>query len=86
RPIDYRRLFDAVRSVMTTALDAGGTSFDAMYVNVNGESGYFDVSLNAYGQEGKPCARCDTLIVREPWQNRSSHFCPACQRSVRTRR
>ena len=86
RPIDYRRLFDAVRSVMTTALDAGGTSFDALYVNVNGESGYFDVSLNAYGQEGKPCARCDTLIVREPWQNRSSHFCPACQRSVRTRR
>ncbi len=86
RPIDYRRLFDAVRAVMTTALDAGGTSFDALYVNVNGESGYFDVSLNAYGQDGKPCARCDTLIVREPWQNRSSHFCPSCQRSVRTRR
>ncbi|MBJ7433158.1 MAG: bifunctional DNA-formamidopyrimidine glycosylase/DNA-(apurinic or apyrimidinic site) lyase [Microbacteriaceae bacterium] len=86
RPVDYRRLFGAVREVMTTALDAGGTSFDALYVNVNGESGYFDVSLNAYGQDGKPCARCDTLIVREPWQNRSSHFCPSCQRSVRIRR
>ncbi|MEN9910707.1 MAG: Formamidopyrimidine-DNA glycosylase [Actinomycetota bacterium] len=86
RPIDYRRLFVAVREVMTTALDAGGTSFDALYVNVNGESGYFDLSLNAYGQDGKPCARCDTLIVREPWQNRSSHFCPSCQRSVRIRR
>lgn len=86
RPIDYRRLFDAVRAVMTTALDAGGTSFDALYVNVNGESGYFDVSLNAYGQDGKPCPRCGALIVREPWQNRSSHFCPSCQRSVRTRR
>ena len=86
RPIDYRRLFDAVRSVMRTALDAGGTSFDALYVNVNGESGYFDVSLNAYGQEGEPCARCDTLIVREPWQNRSSHFCPRCQRARRVRR
>ncbi len=86
RPIDYRRLFGAVREVMTTALDAGGTSFDALYVNVNGESGYFDVSLNAYGQDGKPCARCDTLIVREPWHNRSSHFCPSCQRSVRIRR
>ena len=86
RPSDYRRLFDAVRAVMTTALEAGGTSFDALYVNVNGESGYFDVSLNAYGQEGKPCARCDALIVREPWQNRSSHFCPSCQRAVRTRR
>jgi formamidopyrimidine-DNA glycosylase len=86
RPIDYRRLFDAVRTVMTTALAVGGTSFDALYVNVNGESGYFDVSLNAYGQDGKPCRRCDTLIVREPWQNRSSHFCPSCQRAVRTRR
>ncbi len=86
RPIDYRRLFDAVRTVMTTALAVGGTSFDALYVNVNGESGYFDVSLNAYGQDGKPCRRCDTLIVREPWQNRSSHLCPSCQRAVRTRR
>jgi formamidopyrimidine-DNA glycosylase len=80
RPVDYRRLFDAVREVMRTALEAGGTSFDALYVNVNGESGYFDVSLNAYGQEGKPCPRCENLIVREPWQNRSSHFCPHCQR------
>lgn len=86
RPTDYRRLFGAVRDVMTTALDAGGTSFDALYVNVNGESGYFDVSLNAYGQTGKPCARCETLIVRQPWQNRSSHFCPRCQRAVRLRR
>jgi formamidopyrimidine-DNA glycosylase len=86
RPIDYRRLFGAVQSVMSTALVAGGTSFDALYVNVNGESGYFDVSLNAYGQAGKPCGRCDTLIVREPWQNRSSHFCPRCQRAVRRRR
>jgi formamidopyrimidine-DNA glycosylase len=86
RPIDYRRLFDAVQSVMSTALVAGGTSFDALYVNVNGESGYFDLSLNAYGQAGKPCARCDALIVREPWQNRSSHFCPRCQRAVRRRR
>lgn len=86
RPIEYRRLFAAVRDVMSTALDAGGTSFDALYVNVNGESGYFDVSLNAYGQSGKPCSRCATLIVREPWQNRSSHFCPRCQRAVRVRR
>jgi formamidopyrimidine-DNA glycosylase len=83
RPVDYRRLFEAVRDVMSTALDAGGTSFDALYVNVNGESGYFDVSLKAYGQAGKPCARCATPIVREPWQNRSSHFCPACQRRLR---
>lgn len=86
RPSDYRRLFAAVRDVMTVALEVGGTSFDSLYVNVNGESGYFDVSLNAYGQEGRPCSRCATLIVREPWQNRSSHFCPRCQRAVRARR
>lgn len=76
----YRDLLAAVRSVMRGALDVGGTSFDALYVNVNGESGYFDVSLNAYGQTGRPCPRCGTAIVREPWQNRSSHFCPRCQR------
>lgn len=76
----YRELLASVRRVMLGALDVGGTSFDSLYVNVNGESGYFDVSLNAYGQTGRPCPRCGTPIVREPWQNRSSHFCPKCQR------
>lgn len=79
----YRELLEAVRAVMRRALDVGGTSFDSLYVNVNGESGYFDVSLNAYGQTGLPCPRCGTPIVREPWQNRSSHFCPKCQRRRR---
>ena len=82
-PTKYRELLAALRDVMSSALDQGGTSFDALYVNVNGESGYFDVSLDAYGQTGKPCARCGTAIVREPWQNRSSHFCPRCQRRLR---
>lgn len=76
---EWRQLLGEVRAVMTQALDAGGTSFDSMYVNVNGESGYFERSLNAYGQTGTPCARCGTPIVRVPWQNRSSHFCPSCQ-------
>lgn len=79
----YRELLAALRTVMTTALEQGGTSFDALYVNVNGESGYFDVSLDAYGQTGKPCPRCGTAIIREPWQNRSSHLCPRCQRRLR---
>ena len=83
QPATYRDLLAAVRSVMQGALDVGGTSFDSLYVNVNGESGYFDVSLNAYGQTGRPCPRCGTAIVREPWQNRSSHFCPKCQRRRR---
>ena len=77
-------LIGHVRDVMVDALDQGGTSFDALYVNVNGQSGYFDRSLNAYGQEGRPCPRCGTLIVREAFMNRGSHFCPRCQRRRRS--
>jgi formamidopyrimidine-DNA glycosylase len=68
-----------VREVMASALEQGGTSFDALYVNVNGESGYFDRSLEVYGQEGRPCSRCGTPVVRVPFMNRSSYFCPVCQ-------
>ncbi len=71
------------REVMLAALVEGGTSFDALYVNVNGQSGYFDRSLNAYGQEGRPCLRCGTAIRRISFMNRSSYFCPACQRPPR---
>lgn len=81
-----RTLLEGIRQVMGQALEAGGTSFDALYVNVNGESGYFDRSLNAYGQAGKPCRRCaklgrTSMIVREPFMNRSSFRCPYCQRA-----
>jgi formamidopyrimidine-DNA glycosylase len=75
-----RTLLAEVRHVLEKALAEGGTSFDAQYVNVNGNSGYFAHSLNAYGQEGKPCPRCGTPIVRERFMNRSSHFCPHCQK------
>jgi len=74
------RLLVAVRSVLQRALAEGGTSFDAQYVNVNGQSGYFSHSLAAYGQQGKPCPRCGTPLVREQFMNRSSHLCPVCQR------
>ena len=77
---DVVDLLDAAASVMGRALAAGGTSFDDLYVNVNGASGYFSRSLNVYGREGAPCPRCGTPIVREQWMNRSSHFCPTCQR------
>lgn len=70
--------------VMTQALSQGGTSFDALYVNVNGESGYFSQDLNAYGREDEPCDRCGSLIVREAFANRSSFRCPRCQRKPRT--
>ena len=73
-------LLAEVRLVLAKALGEGGTSFDAQYVNVNGASGYFSHSLNAYGQQGKPCPRCGRPIVRESFMNRGSHFCPFCQR------
>jgi formamidopyrimidine-DNA glycosylase len=73
-------LLAEVRLVLGKALAEGGTSFDAQYVNVNGASGYFSHSLNAYGQQGLPCPRCGTPIVRETFMNRGSHFCPRCQR------
>lgn len=78
------RVLTAAREVMERSLDAGGTSFDALYVNVNGASGYFDRSLSAYGQAGRPCARCGAPIRREPFMNRSSYSCPRCQPRPRT--
>ncbi len=74
-----RAVLDAAAAVMRDALSAGGTSFDSLYVNVNGESGYFDRSLDVYGREGKPCRRCGAVIRREKFMNRSSFFCPRCQ-------
>jgi formamidopyrimidine-DNA glycosylase len=76
---EVSRLLEAVREVLSEALRAGGTSFDALYVNVNGESGYFDRSLQAYGREGEPCGRCGTPIRRDSFMNRSSYSCPHCQ-------
>jgi formamidopyrimidine-DNA glycosylase len=77
-----RRLADvleAAAEVMRDALAQGGTSFDSLYVNVNGQSGYFDRSLNVYGREGKHCRRCGAVIRREKFMNRSSYYCPRCQ-------
>ena len=76
---EVARVLEAVRAVMTSALAQGGTSFDALYVDVNGNSGYFDRSLEAYGQAGRPCSRCGTPIRRDPFMNRSSYTCPVCQ-------
>jgi formamidopyrimidine-DNA glycosylase len=78
-----RELLRQAREVMVAALGEGGTSFDALYVNVNGESGYFDRSLHAYGREGEPCERCGTPMRRIAFMNRSSYFCPVCQPAPR---
>jgi formamidopyrimidine-DNA glycosylase len=84
RRAEAERVLASAREVMLDALAAGGTSFDSLYVNVNGASGYFDRSLNAYGREGQPCKRCaaagiQSFIRREQFMNRSSHTCPVCQ-------
>jgi formamidopyrimidine-DNA glycosylase len=73
------RVLAASQDVMSAALAVGGTSFDSLYVDVNGQSGYFERSLNVYGRAGLPCSRCGTPIRREEFMNRSSHFCPGCQ-------
>jgi formamidopyrimidine-DNA glycosylase len=86
RATDIERVLAAAREVMTAALGQGGTSFDALYVNVNGESGYFDRSLEVYGRAGDPCSRCGTPVRRVGFMNRSSFFCPACQPVPRPRR
>jgi formamidopyrimidine-DNA glycosylase len=80
-----RRLLGHVRDVLGEAIVAGGTSFDELYVNVNGESGYFERALNAYGREGEPCRRCGTAMRREHFMNRSSFSCPRCQPRPRVR-
>ncbi|SPM37617.1 Formamidopyrimidine-DNA glycosylase [Mycobacterium rhizamassiliense] len=72
-------VLDAAAEVMREALAQGGTSFDSLYVNVNGQSGYFDRSLDAYGRAGESCRRCGAVMRREKFMNRSSFYCPKCQ-------
>jgi formamidopyrimidine-DNA glycosylase len=83
---EVSRLVDAVQEVLGEALQAGGTSFDSLYVNVNGESGYFDRALAVYGRAGLPCPRCGTPVRRDPFMNRSAFSCPACQPRPRSGR
>jgi len=83
RKADAHRLLGAVREVFAEAIAAGGTSFDSLYVHVNGQSGYFERSLAVYGRAGEPCLRCGAPVVREKFMNRSSYSCPACQRRPR---
>ena len=76
----FELLMTEVRRILEAAVAEGGTSFDEQYKNVNGESGYFEVSLNAYGMTDRPCNRCGRPIKRDSWMNRGSHFCPSCQK------
>ena len=78
--IEIKKVITSAISVMKSAIKSGGTSFDEQYKNVNGESGYFSRSLKVYGREGEKCSRCGSAIHRIAFANRSSHFCPCCQR------
>jgi formamidopyrimidine-DNA glycosylase len=78
--VKAKQLIAEVQRILAAAVAQGGTSFDEQYKNVNGESGYFEVSLNAYGQTDRPCARCGAQIKRDNWMNRGSHYCPRCQK------
>jgi formamidopyrimidine-DNA glycosylase len=86
RAPEVDRLLAAVREVLLAAIASGGTSFDALYVAVNGQSGWFDRSLEVYGRDGEPCSRCATPIIRQHFTNRSSYLCPKCQPRPRTGR
>jgi formamidopyrimidine-DNA glycosylase len=86
RPVQVTRLFAAVQEVFAESLTAGGTSFDSLYVNVNGQSGYFERSLNVYGRAGQPCPRCGAPVRRDPFMNRSAFSCPRCQPRPRAQR
>jgi len=79
RPGEITLLITSVKEVFNAALDAGGTSFDSLYVNVNGQSGYFDRSLAVYGRAGQPCPRCGTAVRQDKFMNRSAFSCPSCQ-------
>jgi len=85
RKVQISQLFGAVQEVFAESLSAGGTTFDSLYVNVNGQSGYFERSLNVYGRAGQPCRRCGTAVRRDPFMNRSAFSCPKCQPRPRTR-
>ena len=85
RPAQISRLFASVQQVFAESLSAGGTTFDSLYVNVNGQSGYFERSLNVYGRAGFPCPRCGSPVRRDPFMNRSAFSCPRCQPRPRAR-
>lgn len=86
RPKQLRTLLEATADVMERALAVGGTSFDELYVNADGEAGYFARSLNVYGREGQPCPRCEHSLLRENIGGRSHTYCPRCQTRPRRKR
>ncbi|MEM8932265.1 MAG: bifunctional DNA-formamidopyrimidine glycosylase/DNA-(apurinic or apyrimidinic site) lyase [Acidobacteriota bacterium] len=75
----WQRLADAVRTTLGRAIDEGGTTLSD-FRDGDGNSGYFQVSLEVYGRAGEPCRRCQRGIRRIVQSNRASYYCPGCQR------
>jgi formamidopyrimidine-DNA glycosylase len=79
RPDRARKLYDAIGEVLTEAIAAGGSSISD-YVDAEGRSGFFQFSHRVYQRTGEPCTACETPIRRVIVTQRSSHFCPRCQK------
>ncbi len=75
----WDRLAEAVRTVLGSAIEQGGTTLND-FANGAGEPGYFQVSLSVYDREGAPCERCGSAVRRIVQSNRSTYYCPGCQR------
>jgi formamidopyrimidine-DNA glycosylase len=75
----YRRLADTIRSVLGAAIRQGGTTLRD-YVQEDGNPGYFAQSLRVYGRTGEPCPGCGAPVRERRIGQRSSFYCPRCQR------
>ena len=75
----YRRLVVAIQDVLSDAIEAGGTTLRD-YSQVTGEPGYFKQDLLVYNRAGQPCSRCNSIIRSRVISQRSSYYCPNCQR------
>jgi formamidopyrimidine-DNA glycosylase len=75
----YARLVTAVRAVLAEAIAAGGTTIRD-FADSSGQPGYFRISLRVYDRAGEPCVACGTLIRLVRLGQRSTYFCPKCQR------
>lgn len=73
------KLVAAIREVLQASIEMGGTTLRD-FVNEKGEPGYFQQTLRVYDREGQPCRACGTEIQRIVMSNRSTYFCPRCQR------
>ncbi len=75
----YERLVLAIREVLAEAIEVGGTTLRD-FVKSDGEPGYFRLQLNVYGRTGEPCPGCGRPIRQTVIGQRSSFYCPTCQR------